>query len=109
MQMSDETDDVLLSNGKTLIALHARRVGLVSDASKEHQKDSPDCVLVGTIDGEILSAVVEMKARCSSIAAAKERRRLNSERQCSRISCYSDDLRKHALKKIRSSSGEHLC
>ena len=90
---------MLLSNGKRLVVLHMYRAGLVSNICREYQKDSPDFILVGTIDGEFFSAVVEMKARCSSIAAAKERRRLNSERQYSYISYYSDDLRKHVLKK----------
>ena len=48
---------------------------------------------------EFFSAIVEMKSQCSSISAAKERRRLNSERQHSCVSCYSDELRKRALKK----------
>ena len=74
------------------------RAGLVNYVSREYQKGSPDFVLIGTLDGEFFSAVVEMKARCSSIAAAKERRRLNWERQYSYVSCYSDELRKHVLK-----------
>ena len=71
IQMSDETDGILLSNGKKLIVLHMHRAGLVSNVSREYQKDSPDFILLGTIDGEFFSAVVEMKARCSSLAAAK--------------------------------------
>ena len=102
IQMSDETDGILLSNGKKLIGLHMLyRTGLVSNVSREHQKDSPDFLLIGTLDEEFFSAIVEMKARCSSITAAKERRRLNSERQCSHVSCYSDELRKHVLKNLK--------
>lgn len=56
-------------------------------------------LLFGTLDGEFFLAVVEMKARCSSITAAKERRRIDSERQCSHVSCYSNELRKYVLKK----------
>ena len=52
MQMSDETDAALLSNGENLIVLHMCRAGLVSNVSKECQKDSPVFILVGTIDGD---------------------------------------------------------
>ena len=99
IQMSDETNGTLLSNGKKLIVLHMCRAGLVSNICKEYQKDSPDFKLFGILDEELFWAVVEMKARCSSITAAKERRRINLQRQCACISYYSNDLRKYVLKK----------
>ena len=83
------------------------RAGLVSNICREYQKDSPDFILHGTLDGEDIWAVVEMKARCSSITAAKEGRRLNSEGNFSCISCYSNELRKYVLKKSEAIQVSH--
>ena len=80
IQMSDETDGILLLNRKNVIVLHIYQAGLVSNVLKKYQKDSPDFILVRTIDRELFSTVILMKACCSSLIAAKERRRLNSER-----------------------------
>ena len=52
IQISNETDSILLSNGKNAIVLHMCRVGLVSSVLKEYQKDSPDLILVRMIDRE---------------------------------------------------------
>ena len=84
-----------------LIRLCMYRAGLVSNVSRECQKDSPDFVLIGTLDGKKVSSVVEIKSRCSSIAATKEIRRLNSKRNCSCVSSYSNELLKHALKNLK--------
>ena len=100
--MSYETDGILLLNRKNLKVLHMYRAGLGSNVSKEYQKNSLDFILVGMIDRELFSAAVEIKACCSKLIAAKERRRLNSKRQYSYISYYSDDLRKHVLKKLEA-------
>ena len=75
------------------------RAGLVGRINRDYQKDSPDFVVHGILDDVHIIAILEMKARCSSSTAAKERRKNNVLHNHSYISCYSNDLRKHMLKK----------
>ena len=56
--------------------LHVFRSGFVGRKEREHQKDSPDFVFHGMIDNVHTIFIIEIKARCSSSTAAKERRKI---------------------------------
>lgn len=56
-------DGIKLENGSILVVQHLFRAGLVEKRHRPYQKDSPDFILIGTLDGEPLVAVVELKCR----------------------------------------------
>jgi len=99
LQISDDNNGIRFQNGKYLKILHMFRAGLVGRSNREYQKDSPDFVAYGILDNMHIVLIIEIKARCSSSTAAKERRKNNMLRNCAYLSCYSNDLRKHVLKK----------
>lgn len=48
-------------DGFILVEQHLFRAGLVQKRGRKYQKDSPDSILVGTLDGDPIVAGVEMK------------------------------------------------
>jgi hypothetical protein len=46
-----------------LVVQHFFRAGLLQKRGCKYQKDSPDFILIGTLDGEPIVAVVKMKCR----------------------------------------------
>ena len=99
LQMSDDNDGITFQNGKKLKISYLFRAGSVFRSDRQYQKDSPDFVVIGTLDNVHTIAIVEMKARCSSSTAAKERRKNNFLRDYSYLPWHSNELRKCILKK----------
>jgi hypothetical protein len=57
-------DGIALEDESVLVVQHLFRAGLLQKRGcKYHQKASPDFILIGTLDGEPIVAVVEMKCR----------------------------------------------
>lgn len=99
-------DGIKLQDGKVLIIHHLYRAGLLQKTGSKYQKDSPDFILIGTLDGEPLVAVVEMKARCKTKTQEAERRRVNFGEFAS-VSCRSPDLRKFLLNRGEALQNAH--
>ena len=99
LQINDENGGIKFSNGIFFRVLFIYRAGLVGRINRDYQKDSPGFVVHGILDDVHIIAILEMKARCSSSTAAKERRKNNVLHNYSYVSCYSNDLRKRLLKK----------
>lgn len=54
---------IKLEDGSVLVTQHLFRVGTVHKRGKKHQKDSPEFSLLGTLDGQPIVAVVNLKCR----------------------------------------------
>jgi hypothetical protein len=91
-------EGIKLEDGKVLIVQHLFRAGLVQKRGRKYQKDSPDFILIGTLDGAPIVAVVEMKCRSKTKTQDAERRRAGYGNFAS-VSCDSPDLRKYMLKR----------
>lgn len=92
---------IRLRNGSVLVIHHLFRTGLVYKRGKRHQGDSPDFVLLGTLDGRPIVAVIELKCRSLVKTLNAERRRLGYG-EFESISCDSPLLRKYLLKRDES-------
>ena len=77
---------------------HLFRAGLLQKRNRKYQKDSPDFILIGTLDGCQIVAVVELKCRSKMKTQDAERCRAGYGKFAS-ISCNSPDLHKYMLKR----------
>lgn len=89
---------IRLIDGSILVVKHLFRVGTVQQQNRRYQKDSADFLLIGTLNGRSIIAIVELKCRSKSSTQDAERKRLGFGRFAS-ISCDSPDLRKYLLKR----------
>jgi hypothetical protein len=87
-----------LEDGSVLKVHHLFRAGLLQKRNQKYQKDSPDFILIGTLDGRRIVAVVELKCRSKMKTQDAERRRAGYGKFAS-ISCNSLDLCKYLLKR----------
>jgi hypothetical protein len=56
-------DGIALEDESMLVVQHLFRADLLQKRGCKYQKDSPDFILIGTLDGEPIIAVVKMKCR----------------------------------------------
>ena len=83
------------------------RAGLIARSNRDYQKDSPDFVVYGLLNGVHVIATLEMKARCTSKTAARERRKNNFSKDFTYMSCYSSELRKYVVNKKEAAQVRH--
>lgn len=99
-------DGILTADGKRLVVDHLFRTGLVQKRGKPHQKDSPDFVALGSLDGEAITAAVEMKARCKTTTNDAERQRTGYGEFIT-VSCRDRRLRRYLLKRSEALQCAH--
>jgi len=104
--LNDGKDGIELEDGSILVVQHLFRAGLLQKQGRKYQKDSPDFILIGTLDGEPLKAVVEMKCQSKTKTQDAERNR-NGYGKFASVSCASPDLRKYMLKRDKALQCAH--
>jgi hypothetical protein len=89
---------IRLEDGSVLKVHHLFRAGLLQKKNRMYQMDSPDFIIIGTLVGHEIVAVVELKCRSKMKTQDLERCHARYRKFVS-ISCNSLDLHKYLLKR----------
>lgn len=91
-------DGIRLEDGKLLVVQHLFRAVLVQKSGQKYQKDSPDFILIGMLDGQQIVAVVQLKCRSKTKTHDAECHQAGYRKFAS-VSCQSTEHCSYMLKR----------